>query len=108
MDIQSIAGSAIAALIASAIIGLAKFIWASRKMLIGATTAVVNPMSTLVLNALRDIGLMWLFLFQLQSLLVKSDPMTRWDVLWIAFWTWWAIFYLAAMLGLGIRRGGDL
>lgn len=93
-----------AALIASAIIGLAKFIWASRKMLIGATKTVVKPMSKLALNALRDIGLMWFFLLQLQSLLTKTDPLSRGDVFWIAFWTWWALFYLAAILGLGIKR----
>ncbi|MDG9858528.1 hypothetical protein HBO32_30360 [Pseudomonas nitroreducens] len=104
MDMQSIVTQVVAALIVSAVIGLSRFIWDARKRLVGAATAVVKPMSTLILNAARDIGLMWFFLFQLQILLVKSDQMTRWDVFWIAFWTWWALFYLAAMLGLGIKR----
>jgi len=104
LDTQNIVSQVIATLIVSAIIGLGRLIWDAKSRLMGAAKSVVKPMSTLILNALRDIGLMWFFLFQLQSLLVKSDQMTRWDVFWIAFWTWWALFYLAAMLGLGIKR----
>lgn len=70
----------------------------------GAAKTAVKPMSALILNALRDIGLMWFFLFQLQASIASPGPLTKLDAFLIAFWTWWALFYLASMLGLGIKR----
>ena len=103
MDISNIANSVVAGLIAAMIIGLSRAIWESRRRYIGIVAANVATIREISLAALRNIAVMWFLLLQIQLNVFTDKPLTRMSVLLIAFWTWWALFYLVAMLGLIVK-----
>ncbi|MNE01482.1 hypothetical protein D3C76_726280 [compost metagenome] len=103
MDTNSIATNVVGALITAAIIGLSKFIWESRSRLKGVAINAAKPMSEIALAALRHTAVMWFLFLQIQLNVFTDKPLTRMSVLLIAFWTWWALFYLVAMLGLIVK-----
>ena len=100
MDTSSIASNVIGALITAVIIGLVNMIWESRKRLKGVAIRAAKPMKDIALTTLRHVAVMWFLLLQIQLNVTSDQPLTRGSVLLIAFWVWWAMFYLVAMLGL--------
>jgi len=103
LDTNSIATNVVGTLITAAIIGLSKLIWESRSRLKGVAASAVKPMREIVLAALRHTVIMWFLLLQIQLNVFTDKPLTRMSVLLIVFWTWWALFYLVAMLGLIVK-----